>query len=675
MKRTAWLVLLASVAAAFAAAARPQDAVRPTKPLQHQVSVVLKLIQVYVMDKNGSPVSDLTKDDFVLLEDGKPQNLTEFEKHSLTVPAGEPVIKPAAPTAAPPAPLLGRKFLLFFDFAFNDYFGIRKMSQAALHFLDTHVQPSDEVGVISFSALKLLEMHFPLGSDHRKIREFVAKIGPANSNQRFEDTEDEYKRMLAAGQPADARPEAKTTLPTQDVPEVDAEAMMSLTAKTYANCLTSLAWALRSVQGQKNLIFFSKGIPYPTVYPLMSQPFWEYQNMLKEMQTSNVAISALYTGGITLNDLQTGAGTLAKTSYDTGGQYWGNMYNYQPFAAKVDTLTGSYYVLGFPVSEKWDGKYHALKIEVKRPGCIVRAPGGYANPKLFRDYDDLEKLINLVDVALAASPISQAPIRFDMSAQARSTEAANNLVLAASLPWDTIRELAGRKVEVVSLAFNAADEIAQMKRTEEALPRDADGRASLLAVLSVPPGLYRCRFVIRDLETGRAAVAGVTTTVPTPLASGFKLLPPILVRPERGAFYLKAHQPDAGPDKKAGPPALKSLVGFDPAQYVLASGSALRAGSEPWAVLRCLGPEAGFPKLKITAILYDKMTGDKIPVPLAIVEESTAGAMRAFFIRMAVPDVEPDDYLLVFNADDEASGAHSEMAREFTIEKDAGKGA
>jgi hypothetical protein len=39
--------------------------------LQYEVSVTLKLIQVYVSDKEGNPIHDLTKDDFLLYDNGQ----------------------------------------------------------------------------------------------------------------------------------------------------------------------------------------------------------------------------------------------------------------------------------------------------------------------------------------------------------------------------------------------------------------------------------------------------------------------------------------------------------------------------------------------------------------------------------------------------------------------------
>ena len=656
-----------------------QDAARPQKPLQHQVSVALKLIQVFVTDKTGQPVNGLKKDDFILYDDGKRQNLTEFESHvlSLPAPAAQPGKRAAPAPVPPPSRLMNRKFFLFFDYVYNNFSGVKKMGEVALHFIDTQLQPTDEVGVLSITTFKLLQIHLPLTTDHKKVRDLVAKLGPRNANQQFEDPEDEYKRMLEAGNIPDARPEGKTTMPTPDLPETDTYEMWRLSSMTYVDCLTALAWALRSIQGQKNLIMFSQGIPYPVVYPLLPTPLtWKYENMLKEMQTSNVAISSLRMHqGITLGDTKSGAWTLSKTADDTGGQYWGNMYNYEPFASKVNTMTGSYYVLGYPVSEKWDGKFHSIKVEVRRPGCDVRAQNGYANPKLFTAYTDLEKMINLVDVALAEKPISQTPVRFDMAALPRSAEIADNLLLAAAVPMEAIRDMAGKKIEVVSLAFDLTDEIVQMKRTEEIPARAAVGRIHLLSILSVPPGTYRCRIVLRDLETGRAAVAGATTTVPAILASGIKLLPPLLLRPERGAFYFKSHGPSAAPDKKSAAPDLKTLLVFDPSQYAPYLERTLVRGSEAWAVLRCaVGEEGVGSKLKPSAYLFDKQTRETIPVALTILEERSERGIRTYFVRLAVPNVEPDEYTLYLVAEDEISGAKSEIACDFAVEDAVIKG-
>ncbi len=52
---------------------------------QHEVTVTLKLIQVYVPDKGGKSAMDLELEDFELFDNGKKKELTEFEKYRLSV--------------------------------------------------------------------------------------------------------------------------------------------------------------------------------------------------------------------------------------------------------------------------------------------------------------------------------------------------------------------------------------------------------------------------------------------------------------------------------------------------------------------------------------------------------------------------------------------------------------
>ena len=55
-------------------------------PLKHDVAVTMKLIQVYVSDKNGRPVPDLDSSEFEVISNRRPQRIVAFERHVL--PAG-----------------------------------------------------------------------------------------------------------------------------------------------------------------------------------------------------------------------------------------------------------------------------------------------------------------------------------------------------------------------------------------------------------------------------------------------------------------------------------------------------------------------------------------------------------------------------------------------------------
>jgi VWFA-related protein len=646
-----------------------QEAVQTQKPLQYEVRVTLKLIQVIVTDKKGNPVTDLRKEDFVLTDNGQNMKLTEFEKHVLSLPSA--VAPPEERVAATPLPaprLLNRKFFLLFDFVYNNPAGVRKMGEVARNFLETQVLPTDEIGVLSFSLLKRLQVLLYLTTDHEKVRKLISKIGLRDSTDRFEDLEDKYQRELKAAGLADERGETKYTQPMPEMPQLDLAEMWRLHSLHYLDGLTASAIALRSIPGQKHLVLFSEGIPYPVAYPRgTSAKFNRYEIMLREMQTSNVAVHALYTGGITLSDWLTGAWTLAKTSYDTGGQYWLNMYNYEPFIEKVSTMTGSYYVLGYPVTETWDGKYHRIQVSVRRPGCDVRAQFGYFSPKPFADYTDLEKRIQLVDLALADKPLSQTPYRFEMAALPFSWDPAGNLVFAARIPKDKLSNVVGKKVEVVSLVFNPSDEIVELRRSEEDLTKVSPSGVHLLSVLALPPGAYKCRIVMRNLETGAAAVAGVSTSVAETKPSGISLFPPVLWKPERGAFYLKGFTAKASGKAPIRP--LSEILGFDTRQYIPYIEKSLSSPSEIWASFRCAVGKIAAPKIKISAFLENLEFGNIVPVPLTLLSKKDEPSGKAYLARLDIPEVESGPYRLYLKAEEETSGESSLIANDFKVER------
>lgn len=169
-KALALFVLIAAAYSISAYAALPARAARDRsrsekaqKPLQYEISVSLKLIQVFVAGPDGNPAVDLEMADFVLYDDGKLQEITDFEKHLIQTPEA----------AAAPSPLMKRKYILLFDNDSNDLAGIAKSRKAALEFLDNNVQMGDEVAFFSCSPAPGLTVHEYFTSDHHKIREAI----------------------------------------------------------------------------------------------------------------------------------------------------------------------------------------------------------------------------------------------------------------------------------------------------------------------------------------------------------------------------------------------------------------------------------------------------------------------------------------------------------------------
>jgi VWFA-related protein len=235
------------------------------KPLQYEVTVSLKLIQVYVTDKDGKPVTDLKKDDFTVLDNGQPVAVTEFEKHELQ-PAPEENRRPAEAETLIETPVetraLNRRFILFFDFAFNSQKGVVAGVQAALHFLDTQVLPGDEIALFSYSMIKGLKVHEYFATDHDKVREAVAKITGKEISGRAEEVEQAYWQLASIADDG-APPDQNFRVALNKIEGQRRDSQLQV--RNYFLNLTAAAKALRLVPGQKNILFFSTGIPYSLI--------------------------------------------------------------------------------------------------------------------------------------------------------------------------------------------------------------------------------------------------------------------------------------------------------------------------------------------------------------------------------------------------------------------------
>src|SRR6266480_52048 len=126
-----------------------------------QVSSELVLVNVVAHDKKGNLVRDLKKGDFTLLEDGKKQEIATFDFENVDElatagPAEEAVgvaggaLLSARKQAEPSLDARDRRLiLLFFDFSAMDPEQIDRSVDAAKRFVDTNMQSSHLLALVS----------------------------------------------------------------------------------------------------------------------------------------------------------------------------------------------------------------------------------------------------------------------------------------------------------------------------------------------------------------------------------------------------------------------------------------------------------------------------------------------------------------------------------------------
>ena len=153
MRRTwlALLVLLLSVEALFCPFASGQQ---PSKTVQEapaiKVEVALVSLTATVVDRNGRPVPDLTKDDFVIYEDGVPQEIAVFGKEDVPASVG-----------------------ILFDTSGSMVDKVDEVRDAVIHFIDT-TNPADDIFVMQFSAGVYLAQDFT--GDRQRLRQAIGRL-------------------------------------------------------------------------------------------------------------------------------------------------------------------------------------------------------------------------------------------------------------------------------------------------------------------------------------------------------------------------------------------------------------------------------------------------------------------------------------------------------------------
>lgn len=678
----------------------------PQKPLQHEVSVTLKLVQVYVTDKKGNPVKDLEKSDFVVYDNGVQKKITEFEKHILAALAQKSTPKPPqekiVATTLPPAAqvtVMTRKFFLFFDFAFNNQKGINKAKEAALHFIDRELIPGDAVGLLSYSMLKGLSVHEYLTANHRKVREAVRGLNAKDIAGRAEDIEEEYWRRVEEGGQG---------VYQKSFSQLNADRQESKNqVQNFFIKMTALAKALRYVPGKKHLILFSTGIPSSLVYgnrmtPMMIGPRGSIQSiynagdnflitqneeMLKELGAANCAVftfdtreaslvpsiftydqqtfeehsRALFTGagvgqGVNTfkDDNITGWYSISRISSSTGGKYFSNIHEYEKNLDQVQTMTGTYYVLGYYIDERWDGRYHQVKVEVKKKGCEVRAQAGYFNPKPFREYSDLEKRLHLFDLALSERPMFQAPLTFSMSALSYGEGEETNILMLSKIPAEAMEKFLGRKVELVAIVFDEQENLANLQRMESDLSKYRGMDTFFISEAKIQPGPYKCRLVIRDLDTGDAAIASAKTNVTKRALVGLSLHSPLLLVQESNFAYL-----EPATTKKKDIITWKDAYPYNRAQYSPLIGGLPKGTSKLYAVVPCSVAGIVQPSISMTAYLIDSVSGARMPLAFSIINKTHKENLEILFLELPLSNVAPGKYLLYFHAEDASAKAVS----------------
>lgn len=337
---------------------QPPAAQQPQRPPVFRGGTSQVRVDVTVLDKKGEPITNLTKDDFELLEDGQPQSidtvkLVEANGTALDDRADDMSLEIRSPSHALAEAARDdvRVFVIFWDeYHISQMAPAIRAREALESFVQTAFGPTDLVAVMD-------------------------QLTPTDAIQFTRD------HRALADQVHQLKGRQGVYVPTRSAIE---DAAMSrgpgiefVRAQVTSSALESTIDYLGSIkEGRKSILFVSQTIG--PIGPSQSDTIDWLDHAIREANANNVTIYSLDPRGLDMNMRH--SDVLISLANNTGGKQFTNNYPAESLKEIVKNAS-AFYLLGYSSAKNpADGKFHKIAVHVKRPGVEVKARTGYYAP-------------------------------------------------------------------------------------------------------------------------------------------------------------------------------------------------------------------------------------------------------------------------------------------------------
>ena len=556
-------------------------------PVREKAEVVLVEVPVRVVDRDGQPIRGLKATDFELFDDGKRQTIVGFDAIDLGRKARE---GPGAPTDSL-HPAARRHFLVLFDLTFARPSAVIAAQRAAKQFVLSGMADQDFAAVATFSAEKGVRLLVTFSSDRVQLARAIDTLGIAVTEDLSKDPlafAFDISKVGARGQGvAEKEGRAAAIIETLQTMAQVSKARFDEYARGRVGQLmqsfASLARTLDAVQGRKDVIYLSEGFESRLLVGtkdtdeerewIVSGEQWKVDQekrfgnthlrqqvtfMTDLFRRSDCVIHAVDIAGLATDSdagasaaLVHGENALFEIANATGGEVLRNDNDFRAQLDRVVARTSLVYVLAFrPEKTGTDDRFHDLKVKVRVPGARVSSRAGYYEKRPFRGLSPLERSLSAADIIANEIPIADIPARVLAIPFPRQegTEVRAAVPVLVEIPGD--RLLAGviaerADAEIYVYASNSENQLQDffaqaigidLTRNREKIEK---GGLRYAGQLSLAPGDYRLRVLVRNAETGRAGLVVQNLHVPTFTASQPYLVPPIFLEPSNGGMLVR----------------------------------------------------------------------------------------------------------------------------------------
>jgi VWFA-related protein len=400
----ALLFLTAGVAAQQAPEPQPQEQQaqeeQPRPPVIRRGINFIR-VDVIVTDKDGRPVLDLKPEDFEVVEEGKPQQVETFQ----VVDVGSEPTHTATPirTQGDIEREAQREDVRVIAILLDDYHVRRGAGMAVREplerFLQQQVAPTDLIGVMypltPVTEFSLTRNHDALAG---AIRAFEGRKFDYNPRNEFEERYAYYPASVVERIRNEVTLSALKALVTHLGGVREGRKAVILVSEGFTNSLPpQLDDPVAAMPGLGNP---NRNRPTMENTGPSSADFFRDIDILTELREvyaaanrSNTSIYTLDPRGLSAfeydinegvaSDFDRRAGsqtrdTLIVLANETDGRAIVNQNDLDTGLRQVVRDSSAYYLLGYNSTESpTDGKFHEIKVRVKRPGVQVRARKGY----------------------------------------------------------------------------------------------------------------------------------------------------------------------------------------------------------------------------------------------------------------------------------------------------------
>lgn len=362
-----------------------------------RASTHLVEISVSVHDRNG-PVLDLAKDDFVILDRGKSQKISVFEAEaSEPNPAARPQLPPETfsnlPLAEADRP---RSITIVLLDNLNTLYGSTPqpyetspywmedlaLANAKSHLIDfiSTLDPRDRVAVYGLSGS--LHVLCDFTNDRSQLLKVLKK---------YETTSVTNREIVEPGAIHTPGPGSASDASTNASAEVLAGMANARRAGVTMAALQSIAAHVANIPGRKNLVWLTANLPFSAaamanilapaqiaVYPVDGRGLLPRTSLQSMEGIVDEDAGARGDFALAQSPEPIGIETMVELADDTGGQASVNTNALTDAIRDAVGNSAATYRLGFYIDKNsLDGKFHELKLQVRRPGLTLRYPRGY----------------------------------------------------------------------------------------------------------------------------------------------------------------------------------------------------------------------------------------------------------------------------------------------------------